>query len=415
MNAIYPSWHNDAFSAGSVFGDAQQAYQSAIGEAVERYCGNYTLGVEPLFAAYDELRQRDQFVLDPDQLVLFSEIMYATPSCPFVPLRRDTRTYWIQGRSLTKDRPAWLPASLVYVNWHVGGYDGAPLTNSTYYPGIAAGAILEHALMSAIQELIERDSTMVWWMNRHPLPAVQLPPELASLWDGAPTEHGQRAWAIPIPNEFGFPVIAGIVEQTIEQFLTICFACRPDPAQAIGKAWAEALTLQEGSRDINDPAGLTRQSIAWGWLPADCLKPWRADRAYLDDYRPDFRDVTHLMAQQQIFLDPRAIERVRPWIDIPATVPFDALPLIAEPSLAAYQERIERQGYEIFYADLTTPDIALTGLSAVRVIIPGLTPNFPAAFPPTGKGRVQNLPVQLGWRTTPLAEDELNYMPMPHA
>ena len=65
--------------------------------------------------------------------------------------------------------------------------------------------------------------------------------------------------------------------------------------------------------------------------------------------------------------------------------------------------------------DLTTPDIMHTGLKAARVIIPGLVPNFPAAFPPLGGGRVQNIPVQLGWRDKPLPADELNYMPMPYA
>jgi ribosomal protein S12 methylthiotransferase accessory factor len=415
MNRLYPSWHNDAFSAGSVFGNAEQAYQSAIGEAVERYCGNYMLRAAPEFASYHDLMGRGQYALDPEQLVLFSEAMYATPGCPFVPFTRDTRTYWVHGYSLSRDCPAWLPASLVYVNWHTSEYTDGPPTNSTYYPGIAAGTNREQALMSAIGELIERDSTAVWWMNRQPLPAIQLPPELAAIWHGTPTELGQRAWAILLPNEFDIPVVASVVEQTAEQFLTIGFASRPDPAQAITKAWAEALTLQEGSRDIHDPNGLTRQSIAWGWLPDSSLKPWRADRAYMDDYRADFRDITQLMAQQQFFLDPRAIERIRPWIDVPATMPFAALPRIETPSLAGYQQRIEQCDYEIFYADLTTPDVAITGFSVVRVLIPGLAPNFPAAFPPTGKRRVQEAAVRLGWRTTPLAEDELNYMPMPHA
>ncbi len=415
MNRLYQGWHNDAFSAGSTFGNAEHAYQSAIGEAVERYCGNYMCNAVPEFASYHELIERDQYALDPEQLVLFSEAMYAAAGCPFVPFTRDTRTCWVRGHSLTRGCRAWLPASLVYVNWHMSEYADGPLTNSTYYPGIAAGTSREYALMSAIQELIERDSTIVWWMNRHPLPAVQLPTELAALWQGRPAELGQQAWAMLLPNEFDIPVFAGIVEQTAEQFLTIGFACRPDPAQAITKAWAEALTLQEGSRDINDPNGLTRQSIAWGWLPESSLKPWRADRAYMDDYRPDFRDMTQLMAQQQFFLDPRAIERVRPWVAVPATMRFADIPHIELPSLAHYQQRIEGRGFEIFYADLTTPDVAIAGFSAVRVLIPGLAPNFPAAFPPTGKRRVQNAAVCLGWRTTPLDEDELNYMPMPHA
>ena len=261
---------------------------------------------------------------------------------------------------------------------------------------------------------------MVWWLNHQPLPAVALPPELQALWQGQPADLGQRAWAIYLPNEFELPVIAGFVENAKEGFLNVGFACRPDPTQAILKAWTEALTLQEGSRDIDDPQGLTRQSIEWGWLSASSLKPWRADRAYLDDYRPDFRDVTHLMGQQQIFLDPRAIEQVRPWVNVPETLSITDLPSLSLPTdnqgkLAAYQERLESKGYEVFYADLTTPDIHHTGLSVVRVVVPGLTPNFPAAYPPTGAGRVQNLPVRLGWRDTPLAEEALNYMPMPHA
>lgn len=415
MDRLFPTWHNDAFSAGSVFYDAQQAYQSAIGEAVERYCGNAMFQAEPIFTSYRELVQAGEYALDPDTLVLFSEQMYNTPGCPFVPFRQDTRTYWVRGHSLTRDCAAWLPASLVYVNWQASGYADNPLTNATYYPGIAAGISFEMAMMSAIQELIERDSTMIWWMNRQPLPAVALPSDLTELWLGSPTELGQHAWAIYLENEFDIPVIAGVVEQTREQFLTIGFACRPEPRQAILKAWAEALTLQEGSRDIQDPDGLTRQSITWGWLPPDALQPWREDRLYLDDYRTDFRDVTQLMAQQQIFLDPRAIERVRPWVDTPASLSFDELPFIENPSLGLYQQRIESHGYEIFYMDVTTPDVALTGFTAVRVIIPGLTPNFPAAFPPAGRRRVQDTPVHLGWRTTPLAEDDLNYMPMPHA
>lgn len=287
VNRLYLDWHNDAFSAGSTFGNAEHAYQSAIGEAVERYCGNYMRNAVPEFASYRQLMERDQYALDPDQLVLFSKAMYAVPGCPFVPFTRDTRTYWVRGHSLTHDCPTWLPASLVYVNWHISEYTDGPLTNSTYYPGIAAGMSREQALMSAIQELIERDSAMVWWMNRQPLPAIQLPPELAALWQGKPAESGQRAWAIMLPNEFDIPVFAGVVEQTTEQFLTIGFACRPDPIQAIIKAWAEALTLQEGSRDINDPNGLTRQSISWGWLPESSLKAWRADRSYTDlNYMP---------------------------------------------------------------------------------------------------------------------------------
>jgi ribosomal protein S12 methylthiotransferase accessory factor len=49
------------------------------------------------------------------------------------------------------------------------------------------------------------------------------------------------------------------------------------------------------------------------------------------------------------------------------------------------------------------------------VLIPGLIPEFPAAFPHTGRGRAQQAAVRLGWQTTPLAEADLNLMPIPYA
>lgn len=414
MARFYP-WTNDMICGGSHFTSETTVRDAAIGEAVERYCGNLIDVGRLKKASYNDLVRSGEYALDPEQLILFSDRIYNAPGCPFVRFTRDLPVYWVQGQSLTRNRPAWLPVSLVYVNWRQGELAEEPLTNYLYFPGIAAGPNLETALVSAIEEVVERDITMVWWMNRHALPAVQLTPELERLWEGKPQAMGQRAWLIHLDNEFDVPVMAGVLENVVEGWFNIGFACRHDPVQAALKAWAEALVLQEGSRDLDDPNGLQRQAVEWGILPRDVFKPWRKDRRYMDDYRSDYRDVADLLSQQQFFLDPRAREAVRPWTDVPATRRLTDLPRLPERSVRVYRERIEARGYEIFYADLTTPDVALSGLRVVRVIIPGLVPNFPAAFPPTGGGRVQNLPVQLGWRATPIPEEQLNYMPLPHA
>jgi ribosomal protein S12 methylthiotransferase accessory factor len=409
-----PTWYNVSTSLGSSFDSVETAQHSAIGEAIERYCMNYLAGVDPNRASYGQLVRRGEHVLDPERLVLFSDTMYETPGFPFVRFTQETEVYWVRGTLLGNDQPAWLPLSLVYTHWRIEPYADQPLVNNTHYPGVAAGRTLEQALVAGIEELIERDSMMVWWMNRQPLPALRLTPELQTLWQGAPTELGQRAWAISIPNEFNIPVIAGVVEQTHEQFLTIGFACRPDAAQATRKAWAEALTLQERSRDLNTPTSALRQELeAEG--AASLLKPWRSDRSYMDAYRSDFRDCTHIVHAEQFYLDPRAIEWVRPWVDVPASMPIDAVPTLPDRTLASYQRRLAEQGYEVFYADLSTPDVRGLGWRVVRVLIPGLVPEFPAAFPQTGCGRIEQAGCRLGWRTTPFAEAELNYMPIPYA
>ncbi len=430
-----PDWLNDPLSMSSLYDPQHQGYSAsssgfqaaqpllwteippqALLHAAKYYCDSNFYAAQVQLASYDQLRRMGEYALDPQQLTLFSAALYATPGCPFVPFTHDTPAYWVRGHALIRDDPAWIPANLAYVNWQLADFvqEAVPMTQTPSYSGLAAGWSLEAALVSAIEDCIRRDTMMIWWLNRQPLPAIQPSAELAALWQGEPTELGQRAWLIYLPNQFGLPVIAGVLENRHEQLLTIGFGYGADPVAAALQAWAEAATSQEASRDMNDPHGLTRQSVEQGMLHTP-FKPWRADRAYLDDYRSDFRDMTDPLVQRQFYLDPRAIERVRPWIDVPATLHFADIPTLPDRSLAAYRQRLAALGFELFWLDLTPPDLAVVGLKVVRVVIPGLVPNFPAAFPATGGGRVQQVPLLLGWRNTPRAEEDLNYMPLPGA
>jgi ribosomal protein S12 methylthiotransferase accessory factor len=404
-------WQNDPVGGGSSFGNAEAARGAAIGEAIERYCGNIVQHEQVIRASYQELTGAGELAVDPDSLVLFSPTQYGSKGFPFVPLRRDSVIHWFRGHSLTRQQPAWLPASLVYVNWY-RAYDCADSpTNGAFYPGIAAGVTLAAAITSGLQELIERHATMVWWLNSHPLRGVRASPELQSIWRDAPV----RSWLIYLENEFSVPVMAGVVENVADSLLTIGFAARSDGHEAALKAWGEALVLQDLSRDLLDPHGAYRRAISRGRLPGLDLKPWRHDRRYLDSYRPDFRDVISLLCQAQIHLDPRAHELVRPWVDVPAELSFNDLPRLESADLETYQNAIESRGYEIFYADVTTPDIHCAGLRVARVLVPGMIPNFPAGFPNLGRDIAQRSAIELGWCTTPLTEEQLNRIPLPHA
>ncbi|CAM2005485.1 YcaO-like family protein [Acanthopleuribacter pedis] len=414
-------WENDSFVGGSAFNDEIAARGASLGEAVERYCGNFIPSRDPnrgniwRKASYNELIAAGEHAVDPDQLILYSDALLAKEGCPFTPFTRDLPVTWVAGRSITKDRPAWLPMTLTYANWMADTFVDEPITNHLYTPGMAGGRNLEEALVGAVREVVERDITMAWWLNHTALPSIELTPELEALWRGLPQQHHQRYRLLHLDNPFDIPVVVGIVEDPVNHFINIGFGCRPDPVEAAKKAWSEALTLQEGSRDLLQPESLLRMSAEeWGMLSVPYL-PHRADRRYLDSFDPEFRDVTDLMLQQQVFLDPRAVEKVRPLLDTPVGRRFADLPRLPDNRFATYRSRVEAQGFEIFYADITSSDVALTGMKAVRVIIPGLIPNMPAAFPAAGGARVFDLPVQLGWRETPLREDQLNYFPMPHA
>lgn len=386
-------------------------------DAAKYYADSNFYHAQATLSTYADLLARGEQALNPEVLVLLSENTYRAPGCPFVPFTQRTPAYWVKGHSLTgSNQRVWLPADMVYVNWQLADFvkEPVPATHLPNYAGLGTGFSLEDALLAAIEDVIRRDSMMVWWMNAHPLPSIIQPDALKQIWAEAQANFGQNARLMYLPNEFGLPILVGVLENTQEKLLTLGFGYGSDPLQAALQAWAEAATSQEASRDLNDPQGLTRQSVEQG-LMYNAFKPWRADRAYLDDYRPDFRDANDPMSQRQVYLDPRAIERVRPWIETPATLHLDEIPSQANRSLAAYQQKIEARGFQIYWMDLTPSDLALIGVRVVRVLIPGLVPNFPASFPLLGNGRIQNAAVQLGWRTQPLAEEDLNYMPLPGA
>ncbi|WP_103349754.1 YcaO-like family protein [Amycolatopsis sp. CA-128772] len=399
-------WRNDPVAGGSTFGDREAAARAAVGEAVERYCGNVVQRELLTKATYSELAAAGEHAVDPDTLVLFSERQYDTPGFPFVRFTRDLPVHWVRGHSVTRDEPAWVPASLVYANWFTPSFADDPPTNGTFFPGIAAGPDVAAATAAGLQEVVERHATMTWWLNAARLPGAHLTAELRAVW---PSSYRQRRWLVPLDNEFGFPVLAGCVEDLDDGLLTVGFAARPDPVQAGLKAWTEALTLQDIGRDLIEEHGGYRKAAGAGRIDGTGLKPWRADRGYLDDFRRDFRDVVDLTAQVQLHLDPRAQDLIRPWLDVPAERP---LPPPAEEDLRAL---VERRGYEVFRADITTPDVRAAGLRVVRTLVPGLVPNTPAAFPALGRGVVANTAVELGWRAEPLDEAAVNLVPMPHA
>ncbi|MGH3720068.1 MAG: YcaO-like family protein [Pseudonocardiaceae bacterium] len=408
-------WNNDPVGGGSSFGDVDRAREAAIGELVERYCGNIVRPDLLSWATFDELAAAGEHAVDPDSLALFSQRQYAASGFPFVPLTRDTPIHWVRGRSLTRDVAAWLPASLVYINWYNTPWGtGDPPTNGTFHPGVATGSTLHNSVASGLQEIIERHATMVWWLNRQPLRAVKAASEIHSVWRNRVSDDQLRAWLIHIDNEFSVPVMAGVVEDTAQSFFTIGFAARATPEEAALKAWAEGVILQEVSRELQSPTSAYSSAIARGRLPDQGLKPWRADRRYLDDYRADFHDVVTLICQSQIYLDPRAAELVRPWVDVPVDRSMLDLPRLKSGSLAAVQAAVQVAGYEIFYADITTPDVAAAGLSVTRTLVPGTIANSPAAFPFLGGRVVQDSAVRLGWQSRPLSEAELTTIPLPH-
>ena len=113
--------------------------------------------------------------------------------------------------------------------------------------------------------------------------------------------------------------------------------------------------------------------------------------------------------------DPDTHHHVRRILAPPRTVPLESLPSLPGDTRAGILELLRRRGLRAISVDVTTPDVALSGMRVVRVIVPGLYPNAPAAFPFLGGRRLYDEPAAMGWLAHPLQAAQLVRAPLPHS
>jgi ribosomal protein S12 methylthiotransferase accessory factor len=107
----FSPWASDPSGAGYAFADDAAAVAAAIGEAVERYCGNL-VAADLTVATYRELVDRDIAAVDPADLAMFTPGQCAEPGFPFVQLDGELRTEWALvgtcwAPSASPHRPLW--------------------------------------------------------------------------------------------------------------------------------------------------------------------------------------------------------------------------------------------------------------------------------------------------------------------
>ncbi|TDC71023.1 hypothetical protein E1193_29350 [Micromonospora sp. KC606] len=418
-------WPADRVATGTAFADPEQARRSAVGEAVERYCGNFVpAGLRR--ASYRQLAARGDRAVDPTALALHSPAQYAQPDFPFEPFTSDVEALWTAGYALSDGAPTAVPASLVYVNWLIPPRQDEPRTNFSMLSGLAAGPTRTAAETAALEEVIERDATVIWWANAlaarpvdvaHPaLSRLLVPdPERGPGWArAAGTPADIRYRVIAIPTVFDVPVIGVLLDDPELRITAIGVAARPAPASAVAKALAEAVTLRRYAVGLLDPDGEIWRAARTGLIDGTIFHPWRADRCYARSYRPDWADVVDLGCHGQLWLDPAMRAHLHPITGGDELVGLDDLPHLDGDIRAAYLRRLAAQGIEAVAVDVTTPDAATAGVFVVRVVAPGAYGNPPAAYPFLGGSRLYTDPVRLGLRATPLPEADVNRVPLPH-
>lgn len=330
------------------------ALTSALGETAERYARSWV----PPGAILDTARNLGRDALGPESWQLFSPDQHRRKGLRFARFSADTPMYWIAARSLLTGRQHWVPLHFVV-------HDDVRLRGDTrvFYSrttGTACHITLHAALAHAVDEIIERDALMIVWRNQLVPPTFgprKLPARL-STW--------QDVRAFDLTELSRVPTIMLSVRSGGSIFLGACTSETRE--RAFDKAVVELAVQIANMNDARTPAPASVAAIKT--FPDHLAYYARADRSHHVRYLHDAPAYT------------------------PATPPHLEGATYLDKVIAVVRE----QRTDVYWLDVTPPDVRELGLVVVRALSPQLCPmemlHRDAAY---GARRLREVPKRLSW------------------
>lgn len=362
-------------SSGKGFTEAQ-ARASALGEAIERYSAMHQ-GDEPRRRA--SFRELGDLAVHPAKVLQYSDAQYASASRhvnaeDWVPERFDeeARIEWSPIWSMTQERTRYLPTALLYF-----GYESRDrvfgLADSN---GNAAGNTREEAILQGLFELVERDSTAMWWYNRARRPQVDIDSLQLDGWPDIRRYYeslDREIWLLDATSDIGIPVFVCVSRQRAggRQDVLLGLGSHCDPRIAGSRAISEMNQMLAALGSLREGVGVNHTLARWLGEATVENQPYLLPAPGAVARGEDFRLTNH----------DDLLDDVR-WC----------------------QRRIEALGMEMLVLDQTRPDVELP---VVKVVVPELR-HFRPRFAP---GRLFEVPVALGWVARPTSESDLNPIP----
>jgi ribosomal protein S12 methylthiotransferase accessory factor len=367
------------------------ALVKAVGESVERYCGDVRDQQDVIYAPYKKVRGD---AVDPRRFVMFHPKQYQSPNFPFPEVTEESMLGWVQGYSVTHRRPVLVPALQAHVGYSpVEGewFEMSPVS------GYACGNTYEEAILNAVCEVVERDAFMVFWYNYLPVPAF----DLSAMRSEAARQTLDRYSGTPvklhcanITSDIGIPAALAMMTSTAPGWpaAVVAAAADLDAERAITRA------LQELSAN--------HLYIRSYWEnPSHPLPQTPAQVAQMEDHGLFYCQPQNLGALDAL-LRPR--ENVRPE-DVGGETSDDVLV-----NIERCVERLSALDLEVLAVDLTTPDVESLGLKVVKVLIPGAQPiDFGMHWRHFGGRRIYEAPQRMGYRDRDTLPSEINLFPHP--
>jgi ribosomal protein S12 methylthiotransferase accessory factor len=383
--------HNSNGGAGL---SQEAALRAAVGEAVERYCCSVFDFERMPLASHTDM-SRDHRALGPSDITFFHPRQKGSSRYSWFTGR--TRLRWTQGRSLTTQERVFVPACMVYIPYTPSRDEGEESIGPSISTGQASGFSLESALIRGICEVVERDAFTIGWLNRLPLPELDIEsdPKVRETYYERFARRNLEYRLYRMISDVPIPTVLCLVVDYATDPPMICTggAASLDPVEATLKALIEAAQTRE-----------------WAKFMGRQKRPVIIENNYSNI--TDFEKHVFLYAYGDM------MEAVQFLLREDSMIPISDLPRVLATDERDCLERlvaeIDHIGQEVLYVDLTTPDVEQCGYRVAKVLIPQMQPlegDHTHRF--LGGRRLYDLPVKLGLLASSTI-DTLNPDPHPY-
>ncbi len=361
-------------ASGGVGRNEEDARLAAVGEAVERYCA--TIIDLPLKSKLSIPKNKR---IDADEWCLFSEIQRKDPNFPFGNIYSNDCQF-TNMFDLQDNNEVWVPHPLVALR---DDYQTGIATSS----GLAAGISSQHALLRAIQELIERDGLMMSWLHSVPARAIKPPKHYI---EEVEKLNGEM-WVFDLTPAYSpFPVIAvaGGIPKRGKWRYSLGVACREAWQDALEKAyleWNQGVLFAGIYGNYADTASILNPRL---------VKSFDEHAIFYTLYPEFWHDLP-------MFRDKKNLKEVSTKGKRLGTVQ----------ALKTIKAAFRNNNIRLFYRDLTTLDADQIGIRVIRASSPDLAPIFAHQEWPLIGNLVDKLKSRYPWATESLVFP--NEMPHP--
>lgn len=330
----------------------------AVLEGLERYAGLHRGGRRaPVRAAYREIADT---AIHPPDLGVHPRESYRDPGFRYRRFHPDTVVDWVWAYSFRRRDRVLVPERAAF--WGPR-HDGEIAFTYDTSNGCALGNSVEEAVLHGLREVAERDSFLLTWYRRLALPEVDLataPEPVRALLRKAELFTGFGFRAFLSTMEYGMPTFWLAAEGAAADGPRVLAGAgaHPDPAQAIAGGLHELI----GSVMATQHAYPRRRAEGLAML-ADPDRVLRMEDHSLLGALPEARD------RYAFLLDADHGRLALP--DVPGLVTTGS-DLRADLDLAV--SGVLAAGLDVLVVDQTMPELRRTGLSCVRVLVPGAVP-----------------------------------------